>query len=51
MWRPTRAEVEAINRLLYEELQAIRDRLNTLLEEGGGESGDTNETTASEGKL
>ena len=39
MWRPTRAEVEAVNRMLYEELQAIRDRLNDLLDEGDDEAG------------
>ncbi|HKV43603.1 MAG TPA: hypothetical protein VJT32_02830 [bacterium] len=45
MWRPTRAEVEAINRLLYEEMQAIRDRLNTLLDDGEEDPGDNHEIT------
>jgi len=48
MWRPTRAEVEAINRMLYEELQAVRDRLNALLEDDGEESGAGNTTTEGE---
>lgn len=48
MWRPTRAEVEAVNRMLYEELQAVRDRLNALLEDDGEGSGDDNTTTEGE---
>lgn len=39
MRRPTRAEVEAVNRLLYEELEAFRDRLNALLDDEGDDAG------------
>lgn len=43
MRRPSRTELEAENLVLYQELEAIRDRLDALLEESDTDPDDNDE--------
>ncbi len=50
MRRPTRAELEAENAVLYDELLSIRERLEAFFEDEDDDADDTEEVETAEGR-